>query len=104
MASSLIGNVEITRWLLENGASVNEKTEKAQATALMMAARGGHLEIVEMLVNNGADVDAKTCQGASALTFASNGNHTLVYRYLVSKNAFVNKIDFLLASPLVVEN
>ena len=51
----MIGNLEVAKLLLANGADI-EQADEVYATPLYIAARHGHLEIVDLLLSNGAQV------------------------------------------------
>ena len=53
-----MGCVNEVRNLLKSGADANEKSEKVDFTALMLAVMGGHVEIVKLLLEAGADPNA----------------------------------------------
>ena len=46
------GNIELVKWLTEQGADVNDKDEHGEP-ALVIAARNGQIEIAEFLVKSG---------------------------------------------------
>lgn len=71
---------------LDKGADVNAKFRYGQ-TALFKAAERGNAEIVKVLLARGADVTVKdTFYGATARTWAMNGNHFEVVRLLFEKD------------------
>jgi ankyrin repeat protein len=47
--AAYVGHLGIVQWLLENGASVEEKDNKG-ATPLLYAAKEGHFETVQWLL------------------------------------------------------
>ena len=62
MIASLVGYVEMVRFLVAKGARVERKLAFGDDTALMTAAKRGHLEVVRVLCEAGADIDATTTQ------------------------------------------
>ena len=52
------GDIDIVKWLIENGANPNIKDEgyKKAITPLRLAAKGGNSEIVKLLIDHGAKV------------------------------------------------
>lgn len=50
------GDYEICKFLINNGANVNDTQHDHGYTALMFAAIGGHLSVVGLLLEAGADV------------------------------------------------
>ncbi len=83
-------NIEIAKYLIEQGANVNEKTEKGM-TCLMFMANWGNFELVKSLVEKGAKINEKIDGRATALNYAAqNGNFDIV-SYLVEKGAKIEK-------------
>ena len=76
MLAAMIGNINVVRLLLENGANVNARVTQINIvtntgnTALIMASIAQRDEIVRMLVSHGADVNAANSDGETALTLA----------------------------------
>lgn len=56
------GRLEVVRFLLDNGADINN-TDMFAGTALYNAARKNHVAIVDLLAFRGADVDSKDRDG-----------------------------------------
>ncbi|KAJ8108358.1 hypothetical protein OPT61_g8230 [Boeremia exigua] len=87
------GELDVMRFLVENGANVNFGPHIGRyGSPLSAAVTGGHLECVRYLVDNGADVNStmETAEiGSPLATAAVAGNLDLV-RYLVDSGA---KID-----------
>ncbi|KAH8817573.1 ankyrin repeat-containing domain protein [Flagelloscypha sp. PMI_526] len=86
--ASLVGNLEVVRFLIGMGADVNA-SEGVYGTALQACAYRGDLEIVQVLVENGADVNTGGGEYGSALQAASLGKLETV-RFLIEKGADVN--------------
>ncbi len=67
--------LDIARYLLENEADPNVKTDRNE-TCLTLLAQGNWVnkiyDMVEMLVRNGADVNAKNIEGMTALMYVCN--------------------------------
>ena len=76
----------MVRFLVENGAELNARTNDGRA-ALMQAARVGDLEIVRFLVENGAELNAQDKYGESALIKAVRIDALEVVRFLVDQGA-----------------
>jgi len=98
------------RQLLAEGKDVNMTTGSG-ASALLIAAAGGHREIAEYLIDQGADVDAtvtKTFEkdgrtffaGTTPLLAALGHKHPEVGHMLVQNGADVNKSDINGTTPL----
>ena len=56
------GHLEIVKYLVENGANINEKNKDGD-TPLICASINGHLEIVKYLCQNGDNVNEKDKDG-----------------------------------------
>ncbi|KAL3151664.1 hypothetical protein ABBQ38_012652 [Trebouxia sp. C0009 RCD-2024] len=63
------GHLEVVRFLLNEGASVNGKTRKGM-TPLMFGAQSGSLELVKLLVKRKADASSKNKNGKTAASLA----------------------------------
>jgi len=57
---------EVQDWIARGGSI--DLRNKADETALMLAAHRGHLEVVKILLDHGADVNARQQNGSTALT------------------------------------
>lgn len=72
---------------LDRGADVNAKFRYG-STALFKAAERGNADVVKVLIDRGVDVKVKdTFYGATAMTWAIDGNHVNVVRLLLAKDA-----------------
>ena len=94
--SSMFGNREAVRKLLEqDGIDVNAKNSDGY-TALILASSNGRTEIVAMLLDAGANVNARTNTnywGSTALIRASENKHTEIVSMLLDNGADVNATD-----------
>jgi ankyrin repeat protein len=81
------GDTAEVKKLLEKGADVSARSEHG-ATALMIAAGGGHVEVVETLIAEGAYAEGG--EGASALMLAAGEDHAEVVKTLIAEGADVN--------------
>lgn len=86
------GHVDITRLLLERGASMQQNTEGLLPLAL--AARAGHAGCVELLLGAHADVDAPE-KGTlwTPLFFAAENGHAKCLRLLLDAGAAPGHLD-----------
>lgn len=66
-AASRLGNIEIIKHLIENGADVNFKNKSFGFTPLIQASQFANFDGVKILLENGADVNAKSTYGSTAL-------------------------------------
>ncbi len=79
------GDAPAVTALLDKGADVNAKFRYG-TTALFKAAERGNLEIVKILLARGADVSVKdTFYGATAMTWALDGDHSEIVSALLEK-------------------
>ena len=80
------GDLAAVTSLLDQGVDVNAKFRYG-TTALFKAAERGYLEIVKLLIARGADLKVKdTFYGATAMTWALDGNHVEVVTTLLEKD------------------
>ena len=75
-------NVEIMKYLIENGADVHARDDYA----IRYSAKNGHIEVVKYLIDNGADIHA--CNDFALRYSAANG-HLEVVKYLIENGADV---------------
>lgn len=68
--ASIIGNLDIVRLLLNNGADVNIKGP-SDNTALHMIATSKHTEVIDILLQKGADQKAKNYLGKTPLELST---------------------------------
>src|SRR4030043_1674919 len=88
------GQIDIIKFLLENGADVN--LNRVGATALHMAALyGGKTELIALLLEAGADINARTNNGETPLHYAKEAGHDDVVEYLEKKDADASDWTFL---------
>ena len=60
MACGSDGKIEIVKYLLQNGANINDAKDIGGWSPLHKAAYFGKLDIVKLLHQNGAEINAKT--------------------------------------------
>ncbi len=96
MISSRAGNLDIVKYLVEQGADLNILAESEWGwTALIEASFGGHIEVVKILVESGADINIQDVDSAStALMIASRLGNLDIVQYLVENGAKINVEDF----------
>jgi ankyrin repeat protein len=78
---------------LSNGAASVDAVGSNRATALHMAAEGGHLECVQALLVAKADIEAAGEDGATALHLAGRGGHWEIVVELLAAGANPNAVD-----------
>jgi ankyrin repeat protein len=90
MLAALLGDLEIVRTLLDNGA-IPIAVDHNNKNALMFAAEFGHLEIVRLLLPSGINVNAVTDEGdgirETALSYAADKGHYAVCQLLLQSGA-----------------
>lgn len=106
--------IEHVKFLIENGANINQ--QKANGiTALMLAAGSGATGTITLLIGNGADVSLTDQNGNDALFYSmrvfgfwqawrendNSDQSTLLVKYLVSKGASINQQGNDGISPLM---
>lgn len=83
MRAAEIGNLELGRYLIENGADIH-LVDNFNDPAVNYAAFYGQLEFVQMLVDKGADINLVGFNNATALAHARGEGHQEVVAYLES--------------------
>lgn len=87
--------------LLEMGADPDDRTREERATALMMAAGGGHSECVRKLLDADADLEKEDRNDWTALFYAAKAGSLPCIRLLVEAGADVNAKDGDMVSLLI---
>lgn len=82
--AAMDNQTEITKYLIEQGASVN-RPDGFGMTCLMWAAFNGNTELVKFLLGRGADAGAETENGMTALKAAQEGGHKEIEELLTKK-------------------
>ena len=75
-------NIDMVKYLIENGMDVNQTNRRSGFTSLMAAACYGRVEIAKILLSNGVDQNAKDSKGFSAIDFARKMNKKSVLELL----------------------
>jgi ankyrin repeat protein len=89
------GHVGVVRWLLDHGASINQRDAHG-STALSLACHKGCLPVVRLLMERGADPTIANGAGTTPLMVASREGHLEVVRSLLghrSARATLNQGD-----------
>ncbi|KAL3104859.1 hypothetical protein niasHT_020425 [Heterodera trifolii] len=82
------GDFALCKFLVENGANVNQTTVSGHVTPLLIACAEGHLQIVKLLVEEGnADIEIADSDGDTPLTLALMKRNFKIARYLCDKGA-----------------
>ena len=85
------GHRKVVEYLIEKGANIHANND----WALMVASRDGHLDVVEYLVESGADIHAREDE---ALEWASENGHLDVVEYLVEQGVDADNAEALKAA------
>ena len=100
------GNVEMLRFLVENGANVNG-TDDFGVTPLMAAIANQLLDAVTFLIDQGADVNLQDSNGLTALHYASefsfDPSSCLIVKQLINRGANINAVaKYDMSTPLII--
>jgi len=75
-------NIEMLKYLLEQGADINQTQRRSGFTALMAAACYGRAEIAQILLDSGANEQTRDMKGFRAVDFARKMNKKSVLKLL----------------------
>lgn len=95
--SSQKGYYDITKLLIEEGANINDKSDRG-FPPLSLAAGNNHLKIVELLVESGAKINFENDENDKPIwtplvAAVLNPNSTQIVSYLLKKGANINGIS-----------
>jgi ankyrin repeat protein len=94
------GNIDLVKFLVSKGLSVNETNDSGDSP-ILEAARSGNLSLVKYLISKGASIRATQSDGTTLLHLgAFSGNVNLV-KFLVAQGLDVNATNNQKESPLV---
>ena len=83
--ASYRGNISVVKILLENGASINAKSD--MGTALMASAVKGNIEITQFLLEKKADPNIADTNGNTALIYAVQFQNIAILKLLLDFKA-----------------
>eukprot|EP00057_Strongylocentrotus_purpuratus_P008956 XP_011663430.1 PREDICTED: uncharacterized protein LOC105437936 [Strongylocentrotus purpuratus] len=92
MCASQNGHLDVTRYLISQGAQMNKGNNDGR-TALHIASHKGHLDVTKYLISRGAEVNKEDNNGRPPLHGAAQNGHLDVTEYLISQKAEVNGGD-----------
>lgn len=99
-STTKLGNVNITKLLLKNGANINILTRKGES-ALHIAAEHGDELIVACLIENGANLNIMDkLFGMTALHHAASNGHELATEILIREGAITDITDYANKKPI----
>ena len=98
-AASKDGLVDVTQWLLDNGADVIAQDDRCR-TPLHLAAASGRLKIARILLGHGVDVDVTGIDDYTALHGASLSGGADMAQLLIEHGANVHARDQRQLTPL----
>lgn len=91
----------VVSFLLENGASTNDR-DLIDQTPLIVASQHGCREIVNLLVKAGSDIKHKNQQGESALLSATQEGHIDIVKDLIRAGAEINEPNYDGETPILL--
>ncbi len=95
------GNLEIVKFLCENGANVNKtRSSYRKDPVLIHAAKYGHWKIFEYLLAKGADVHAKDFANQTPLHMAAQQGNMKLINMLLKKEADPSALSVYKKTPL----
>jgi ankyrin repeat protein len=75
-------NIEMVKYLIDNGIDVNKTNRRSRFTPLMVATCYGRIEVVKLLIEHGANKEAVDSQGLSVGDFARKMNKKSILKLL----------------------
>ncbi len=85
-------NIEMVKYLIEQGIDVNKTDRRSGFTSLMAAACFGRNEIVQLLLTSGADKNLVDSKGFTAIDFARKMNKKSILKlFEYDENCPINK-------------
>lgn len=86
MRAAHLGNTDITRRLLTEGAGINARNADGN-NAIWFACVGRHLEVIDQLVVAGIDIDNRNDNGATPLMYAASAGLADIVERLLARGA-----------------
>lgn len=102
--AAIFNQIEIAKWLLENGVNVDAQDSSFKETALHLACKYKYFAMVQLLLKFNARVDVSNYVGKTALFYAcAKGQYELVL-LLLSKKSDINHKDHTGKTPIYFAN
>jgi ankyrin repeat protein len=89
--AAMNGSFKVGKFLIENGADINEKVNGK--TPLHYASANGNVLLIELFLKHGADIDLQSDSGTALHLASASGNIDAV-RYLIFKGADINMENY----------
>ena len=83
------GNMNIVKYLVENGLHIGVKSNQSELP-IHVASTHGHLDVIKYFVSNGVDINVKTMYSQTLLMDASQNRHLNIVKYLVENGAQID--------------
>ncbi|XP_071809024.1 palmitoyltransferase ZDHHC17-like [Asterias amurensis] len=99
--ASINNRLDIAKYLINQGAIIDQLGGDLNSTPLHWGARQGHLPMVVLLMQYGADPSLRDGEGVSAIHLACQYGHTAIVAYLIAKGQDPNMLDGNGMSPLM---
>jgi len=77
------GHLEVVKYLIGNGANINQAKTKNGATPLLTASLNGHLDVVKHLIEKKANIKQALTSGHTPLDAARFQGHNAIETYLM---------------------
>ncbi len=87
MRAAYYGKLELVKYLISQGANVNEESRPSKYTALTIAAEQNQLSVARYLLSKGAEIDAMDTDRYTALHYAAENGYTEMSKLLVAHGA-----------------
>ncbi|AVP87857.1 hypothetical protein phytr_9290 [Candidatus Phycorickettsia trachydisci] len=84
-------NIEVVKWLLDNGVSPNAKDEDGYTMIQLAFWKGNSLEIVELLIDKGADINAPNVDGYTPLDGAALTHNIPIIELMIEYGAAITQ-------------
>lgn len=91
--AAFLGDFQVIKLLLENGAKVNLAEPKHGNTALMFTAAKGNIDVMDALLAAGASVEKLNSYDVNAMDIALMNKQYDAAKYLIKKGADINAIS-----------